>query len=130
MDGVDSKALNHSMNLVHLVPLWIRLHDLGLQYWGNKSLSALVSIIGKPIMVDQQTKDRTRIQFAQILVEMEITDAPPKFIPYIDEFGQSQDQSIEYEWLPAKCTSCLKFGHTKATCRVDEMRKEKKDGKN
>uniref|UniRef100_A0A803PUM5 DUF4283 domain-containing protein n=1 Tax=Cannabis sativa TaxID=3483 RepID=A0A803PUM5_CANSA len=119
-----------SINLVHSVPIWIRLHDLGLQYWGNKSLSALVSTIGKPIMVDQHTKDRTRIQFARVLVEMKIMDAPPKFILYIDEFGQLQDQPIEYEWLPAKCASCSKFGHTKASCRAEELRKERKEGKN
>uniref|UniRef100_A0A803P8U6 DUF4283 domain-containing protein n=1 Tax=Cannabis sativa TaxID=3483 RepID=A0A803P8U6_CANSA len=114
---------------VRLVPLWIRLHDLGLQYWGTKSLSALVSTIGKPIMVDQHTKDRTRLQYARVLVEMEITDAPPRFIPFFNEFGQLQDQNVEYEWLPANCTQCSKFGHTKATCRHDEFVKQKAEKK-
>uniref|UniRef100_A0A803QD09 Reverse transcriptase domain-containing protein n=1 Tax=Cannabis sativa TaxID=3483 RepID=A0A803QD09_CANSA len=59
----------NAMNLVRTVPLGIRLHDQGLQYWGTKSLIALVSTIGKPIMVDQHTKDRTRLQYARILKE-------------------------------------------------------------
>ncbi|XP_062118785.1 uncharacterized protein LOC133832461 [Humulus lupulus] len=29
------------VRLIHSVPLWIRLHDIGLQYWGSKCLSAL-----------------------------------------------------------------------------------------
>uniref|UniRef100_A0A803QD36 DUF4283 domain-containing protein n=1 Tax=Cannabis sativa TaxID=3483 RepID=A0A803QD36_CANSA len=92
----------NAMNLIHSVPLWIKFHDLGLQYWGTKSLSALVSTIGKPITVDQHTKDRTRLQFARILVEMEVTDAPPRFIPYINE---SQQQK---EWVLPKKTAVLK----------------------
>ncbi|KAF4370980.1 hypothetical protein F8388_002873 [Cannabis sativa] len=48
-----------ALSLVKLVPLWIRLHDLGLHYWGNKCLSAIVSTIGKPIMTDKITKERS-----------------------------------------------------------------------
>ncbi|KAF4349530.1 hypothetical protein G4B88_000896 [Cannabis sativa] len=36
----------NTVKLVKSVPLLIRLHDLGLQYWGDNSLSALVSTIG------------------------------------------------------------------------------------
>uniref|UniRef100_A0A803PYN0 DUF4283 domain-containing protein n=1 Tax=Cannabis sativa TaxID=3483 RepID=A0A803PYN0_CANSA len=120
----------NAMNLVRTVPLWIRLHDLGLQYWGTKSLNALVSTIGKPIMVDQHTKDRTRLQYARVLVEMEITDAPPRFIPYFNEFGQLQDKNVENEWLPVKCAQCSKFGHTKANCRHDEIANRRKKNSN
>ncbi|XP_062080942.1 uncharacterized protein LOC133785744 [Humulus lupulus] len=83
-----------AVKLIRSVPLWIRLHDLGLQYWGNKCLSALVSTVGKPIMVDQHTRDRTRIQFARVLVEMDITDAPPRLIKFLNEHGKTVDQSL------------------------------------
>ncbi|KAF4384355.1 hypothetical protein F8388_004588 [Cannabis sativa] len=36
-------------------------------------------------------------------------------------------QNIEYEWLPAKCSSCSKFGHTKATCQHAEIQKEREE---
>ncbi|XP_030502339.1 uncharacterized protein LOC115717493 [Cannabis sativa] len=114
----------NAVKLVRSVPLWIRLHDLGLQYWGNKSLSALVSTIGKPIMVDQHTKDRTRIQFARILVEMDISDSPPRSFQFLNEYGQLIEQRIDYEWLPVKCKNCLGFGHIMADCRRDEMKKK------
>uniref|UniRef100_A0A803Q184 Reverse transcriptase domain-containing protein n=1 Tax=Cannabis sativa TaxID=3483 RepID=A0A803Q184_CANSA len=125
----------NAVKLVRSVPLWIRLHNLGLQYWGNKSLSALVSTVGKPIMVDQHTKDRTRIQFARVLVEMEITDEPPSAISYLNEFGQLSEQKIDYEWMPAKCKKCAGFGHIQADCRREEFNKKTggdvlKQGKN
>ncbi|XP_062103313.1 uncharacterized protein LOC133814362 [Humulus lupulus] len=104
------------IRLVRSVPLWIRLHDLGLQYWGSKCLSALVSMIGKPIMVDKFTTERSRIQFARVLVEMEVTDNPPRSIQFLNELGQIMEQGVEYEWLPIKCKSCSGFGHSEIEC--------------
>ncbi|XP_062119142.1 uncharacterized protein LOC133832877 [Humulus lupulus] len=57
------------MRLVKSVPVWIRLPDLGLQYWGLKSLSALVSTIGKPMMMDKVTKDKSMVKFVRVLVD-------------------------------------------------------------
>ncbi|XP_062115338.1 uncharacterized protein LOC133829622 [Humulus lupulus] len=108
-----------AIRLIHSVPLWIRLHDLGLQYWGSKCISALVSTIGKPLLVDKFTKDRSRVQFARVLVEMEITDNPHHSFQFINEHGQVVEQGIEYEWLPTKCKSYSGFGHTMADCRKD-----------
>ncbi|XP_062101028.1 uncharacterized protein LOC133806949 [Humulus lupulus] len=73
--------------LIRSVSLWIRLHDLGLQYWGSKCISALVSTIGKPLLVDKFTRECSRIQFARVLVEMEITDNPPRSFQFINENG-------------------------------------------
>uniref|UniRef100_A0A803NL01 Reverse transcriptase zinc-binding domain-containing protein n=1 Tax=Cannabis sativa TaxID=3483 RepID=A0A803NL01_CANSA len=39
--------------MVKSIPVWVRLNGLGLQYWGKKNLSALVSTIGKPSMADK-----------------------------------------------------------------------------
>ncbi|XP_062099710.1 uncharacterized protein LOC133805542 [Humulus lupulus] len=108
-----------AVRLVRTVPLWIRLQDLGLQYWGSKCLSALVSTIGRPIMVDKFTRERSRVQFARVLVEMEITDNPPKSIQFINELGQIMEQGVEYEWLPIKCKTCAGFGHSMAECRKE-----------
>ncbi|XP_062118307.1 uncharacterized protein LOC133831920 [Humulus lupulus] len=42
-----------TLRFVKSVPVWIRLPDLGLQYWSTKCLSALVSTIGKHMMIDK-----------------------------------------------------------------------------
>ncbi|XP_062100721.1 uncharacterized protein LOC133806642 [Humulus lupulus] len=106
-----------TIRLVRSVPLWIRLPNLGLQYWGQKCLSALVSTIGKPIMVDKFTKERSMIRYARILVEMEISDNPPFIIYFVNERGQVQEQFVEYEWLPIKCNNCKGYGHNMAECK-------------
>ncbi|XP_062105753.1 uncharacterized protein LOC133817291 [Humulus lupulus] len=106
-----------AIRMIHSIPLWIRLQDLGFQYWGSKCLSALVSTLGKPIMVDKFTRERSRVQFARIMVEMEITDNPPRTIQYLNEHGQLIEQGVEYEWLPVKCKTCVGFGHSMADCR-------------
>uniref|UniRef100_A0A803QC32 DUF4283 domain-containing protein n=1 Tax=Cannabis sativa TaxID=3483 RepID=A0A803QC32_CANSA len=108
--GPWSTDLN-TVKLVRTVPFWIRLHDLGLQYWGNNIFSALVSTIRKLIMVDQHTKECTRVQFVRILVEMDSTDDAPRTIPYLNEHGQLVEQSVEYGWLPVKCKNCSGYGH-------------------
>ncbi|XP_062100338.1 uncharacterized protein LOC133806230 [Humulus lupulus] len=121
-----------AIRMIRLVPLWIRLHDLGLQYWGSKCISALVSTFGKPLLIDKFTKERSRVQFARVLVEMEITDNPPRSFQFINEHGQVVEQGIEYEWLPTKCKSYFGFGHTTAECRNDQKAVwvEKKDHSN
>uniref|UniRef100_A0A803PY04 Reverse transcriptase domain-containing protein n=1 Tax=Cannabis sativa TaxID=3483 RepID=A0A803PY04_CANSA len=123
-----SSDLN-AIRLVKSVPLWIRLYDLGLHYWGSNCLSVLVSTIGKPIMTNKVTKERTMVKFARILVKMEIMDAPPRIIEYVNEYGRLEDQGVEYEWLPTKCKKCGGFGHGMADCRKEGSSKwMKKEG--
>ncbi|XP_062112794.1 uncharacterized protein LOC133823954 [Humulus lupulus] len=88
------------MRLVKSVPVWVRLLGLGLQYWGTKCLSALVSTLGKPVLVDKVTKDRSMMQFARVLVEIEISNEIPKSIQILNERGQLMEQFVEFEWLP------------------------------
>ncbi|XP_062093919.1 uncharacterized protein LOC133799949 [Humulus lupulus] len=78
--------------MIRSVPFWIRLQDLSLQYSRSKCLSALVSTIGKPIMVDKFTRECSRVQFARIVVEMEITDNPPRTIQYLNEHGRDKSE--------------------------------------
>ncbi|XP_062075666.1 uncharacterized protein LOC133779767 [Humulus lupulus] len=61
---------------------------------------------------------------------MEITDNLPQYINYLNERGQVMEQSIEYEWLPTKCSNCKKLGHTVASCKyVSEVAWRKKESK-
>ncbi|XP_062089546.1 uncharacterized protein LOC133796080 [Humulus lupulus] len=105
------------MRLVKSFPVWIRLLDLGLQYWGLKSLSALVSTIGKPMMMDKVTKDKSMVKFARVLVDVEISDHIPQCINFINERGQLMEQAIEFEWLPTRFSCCKSLGHTAASCK-------------
>ncbi|XP_062086218.1 uncharacterized protein LOC133792330 [Humulus lupulus] len=109
-----------SVRMVKSVPVWIRMNGLGLQYWGKNSLSALVSTIGKPIMVDKVTQSREMVKYARVLVDMEISDHPPNNIAFINERGQLVEQSVEYEWIPSKCSACTQLGHIVANCNKEK----------
>uniref|UniRef100_A0A803PAS3 DUF4283 domain-containing protein n=1 Tax=Cannabis sativa TaxID=3483 RepID=A0A803PAS3_CANSA len=118
-------VLEEALSLVKSVPLWIRLYDLGLQYWGTKCLSALVSTLGKPIMTDKVTKERSMVKFARVLVEMDISDEHPRRIEFLNEHGQLIELPVEYEWLPVQCKNCRSYGHLMANCR---RKKESNEG--
>ncbi|XP_062103378.1 uncharacterized protein LOC133814434 [Humulus lupulus] len=105
-----------TVKVVKSVPVWIRLPGLGLQYWGTKCLSALMSTIGNPILVDNVKKNRTMMQFSRVLVEIEITEEVPKSIQFINEKGQLMEQLLDFEWIPTQCKSCRVYGHTEKMC--------------
>ncbi|XP_062113307.1 uncharacterized protein LOC133824440 [Humulus lupulus] len=105
-----------TLKAVKSVPLWVRLPGLGLQYWGTKCLSALMSMIGVPILVDKVTKDRSMMQFARVLVEIELSEDLPKSVQFLNEKGQLMEQLLEFEWLPTQCRGCKVYGHTERMC--------------
>ncbi|XP_062074066.1 uncharacterized protein LOC133778209 [Humulus lupulus] len=107
--------LDH-LRLVKSVPVWVRLPGLGLQYWGTKCLSALVSTLRRPILVDKVTKDRSMMKFARVLVEIDITDEVPKSIQFMNERGQLMEQLAEFEWLLTQCKNCKVYGHIVSLC--------------
>uniref|UniRef100_A0A803QBA8 Uncharacterized protein n=1 Tax=Cannabis sativa TaxID=3483 RepID=A0A803QBA8_CANSA len=61
---LDVAKLNKS------VPVSVKIHGLGLPYWGMNYLISLVSTISTLIVVDQITKDCSQAQFAPVLVDI------------------------------------------------------------
>lgn len=62
----------HAENL-KLVPLWVQLPNLPLNCWGHDSLSRIGSTLGTPLFADDCTSQQTRISYARMLVEIDIT---------------------------------------------------------
>uniref|UniRef100_A0A803PPY1 Reverse transcriptase zinc-binding domain-containing protein n=1 Tax=Cannabis sativa TaxID=3483 RepID=A0A803PPY1_CANSA len=79
-------------------------------------------------MVDKHTKDRTRVQFARVLVEMDIFDNSDCICWFVNEYGQLVEQEIEYEWLPVKCNHCKGYGHIMADWRKKDKPLDVKTG--
>uniref|UniRef100_A0A803PUQ9 Uncharacterized protein n=1 Tax=Cannabis sativa TaxID=3483 RepID=A0A803PUQ9_CANSA len=65
-------------------------------------------------MVDKVTLERSMIKFARDLVDVEISNNPPKSISLENERKQLMEQQAKYEWLPLKCSACALLGHTAA----------------
>ncbi|XP_074299044.1 uncharacterized protein LOC141630061 [Silene latifolia] len=98
---------------VKAVPVWIRLCELGLKFWGVKCLEKLAALVGNYMRIDQATLDKTRIGYAQIMVEVNVEQEFPDKIYFKDETGAEVCMCVEYEWKPVVCGSCRGVGHTK-----------------
>ncbi|KAJ8419231.1 hypothetical protein Cgig2_010818 [Carnegiea gigantea] len=93
------------------LPLWIRLLNLELKYWGLSSLSKIGSLIGIPMKTDQYTKTKSMIQHARMLIE-------------VPAEGPFPEQPVQFEWIPTKCGHCNMLGHTIDVCKRKDTCKE------
>ncbi|KAA0025860.1 DUF4283 domain-containing protein [Cucumis melo var. makuwa] len=68
------------------VPVWIRLGKIPMELWTEAGLTIVASVVGKPITLDLATKEKRRLSYARVYVELdvdspmlaEITDTPSK----------------------------------------------------
>uniref|UniRef100_A0A803P4K7 Reverse transcriptase domain-containing protein n=1 Tax=Cannabis sativa TaxID=3483 RepID=A0A803P4K7_CANSA len=61
------------------------------------------AVICKPIMIDKVTKERSMVKFARILVEMDITDDPPKTIEFFNEYGRGLNNTKKQDMVLDIC---------------------------
>ncbi|XP_062118716.1 uncharacterized protein LOC133832381 [Humulus lupulus] len=106
------------------VPTWVHLGGLDIKYWGDRSLFKIVGQIGKPIQVDSITKNRDRLAYPRILIEVTMTQDFPSRISFLNEFDQEVDIFVEYEWKPTVCTNCSGLGHEAHVCRKSKTVKQ------
>ncbi|XP_062098647.1 uncharacterized protein LOC133804510 [Humulus lupulus] len=109
---------------VRVVPTWIQLTGLELKYWGEKSLFKIVSQIGKPLQVDEITKNRDRLSYPRILIEVSLTQDLPYEVSFTNEFDQKVEVDVFYEWKPVLCGHCKGYGHITENCRKKDGQKK------
>uniref|UniRef100_A0A803PYV1 DUF4283 domain-containing protein n=1 Tax=Cannabis sativa TaxID=3483 RepID=A0A803PYV1_CANSA len=102
---------------VKCVPIWVQLEDLELKYWGQRSLFMIVGQIGKPLMEDAVTKDRERLSYARVLIEVQMDQQLPNMIEFENEHGLNTSVSVKYEWKPITCSHCSGIGHSAGECK-------------
>ncbi|XP_074306003.1 uncharacterized protein LOC141641231 [Silene latifolia] len=107
------------------VPVWIRLYDLDIKYWGL-ALPKIVGLVGKPICSDQATKDKEYLGFARYLVEVKVGEQLPDTIEFIDEHDICQTQQVHYEWKPVSCNLCHGIGHETGLCKKKPVKAKPK----
>ncbi|XP_060200266.1 uncharacterized protein LOC132628505 [Lycium barbarum] len=93
------------------VPIWVKFPNLPVECWGMKVLSKISNGLGTPIYADDCTTHITRISYARVLIEMDITKPLPKTMPVKTPNGDLFDQMIAYDWEPQYCQKCLQIGH-------------------
>ncbi|KAL2903768.1 hypothetical protein RDABS01_002478 [Bienertia sinuspersici] len=105
---------------VKTIPIWIRLPNLELKYWGSTCLHKLGDSIGTTLKVDHITLNKERLTYARLLVEVGLEEELPDHIWFVNEKGVQMKQAVEYELRPTLCTNCKRYGHP-----VDKCNKQK-----
>jgi hypothetical protein len=62
------------------IPVWVKLHNLPIEYWNSTCFSYVASGIGKPLCADSVTEEQLRLGFARVLIEVNVDFEFPKEI--------------------------------------------------
>ncbi|XP_058742592.1 uncharacterized protein LOC131615107 [Vicia villosa] len=111
---------NPKDDMVRTLPIWVKLPQLPLHLWGERSLNKIASAIGAPLVTDECTTHKLRVSYARMLIEVDITQKMLDEITITYNEGKKRKQAFEYEWRPYFCERCQKIGH-----RCEQERKQK-----
>ncbi|XP_074266616.1 uncharacterized protein LOC141589895 [Silene latifolia] len=100
-----------------IVPIWIKLSGLDLKFWGQECLKKISGLIGEYVKCDESTKTKTFLGFARVLVDVQVGQTFPNSLQFNDEKGKTHKVTVEYDWIPVKCSPCQGVGHTQEVCR-------------
>ncbi|XP_021743061.1 uncharacterized protein LOC110709156 isoform X1 [Chenopodium quinoa] len=98
------------------VPIWVRLPGLQLKFWGQSALMKIGQLIGKPVKTDKVTKNKEKLEYARLMIEVSVDGEYPTKIEFLDEVGANVSQRVIYEWKPIHCRSCTGMGHSESEC--------------
>ena len=97
--------------ILRVITIWIRLLKLPMHLWGMNNLSRIGTIFRVPIFADNPTSRKSIIQYARILVEIDVSKPLPKEVLVEDEDGSVFKQAYYAEWVPHLCPKCQLVGH-------------------
>lgn len=78
--------------------------------------------IGDPIKRDETTRNRDKLQFARILIEVEIDQQLADNVHFWNEKGELTEVHVTFKWLPKHCLYCKGFGHSVSECRLKKVK--------
>ncbi|KAL8520125.1 hypothetical protein ACS0TY_010885 [Phlomoides rotata] len=81
---------------VPIAPVWVRFLGLPIHLIHTDALFIISNEFGKPLQVDHQTTEHSRLTYARVCIEMDLLQEPiPEF--EIDICGVSYTQRMVYE---------------------------------
>ncbi|KAK0605024.1 hypothetical protein LWI29_021929 [Acer saccharum] len=103
--------------------VWVRFYDLSWEYWHPKIISDLARGIGVPLRLDRATVEGDFGHFTRVLVDIDVSTVPPSSLLLERDDSHSSFISVEYENLPAFCSTCSSIGHFPNVCRWNKSDK-------
>ncbi|KAK8936060.1 hypothetical protein KSP39_PZI014208 [Platanthera zijinensis] len=119
MVGLDvwSEKFIPALNPRLLVPTWVRAPGLPLQFWGEKNLCRIASIIGEPLYIDAFTKSKSRTSFARFCVRRDLSTPLLGGVCLNSKGTGKFFQKLNYEGIGSLCTACGFADHGDAPCK-------------
>ena len=105
------------------IRIWIQL-KVGFKYWGEKSLCKIVDQIGKPLQRDDAIRKRDKVQYARVLVEVQLSQDFRDHVHFVNEHGVRTQVDVHYEWKPIECQVCHLLGHDTVNCKKSKSRQQ------
>ena len=103
--------------------VWIRLLELPQEYWMDRTLREIASVVGTPLIIDNATSKRLYGHYASILVDIDFSRQIFHEITVARE-GYEFDVEVAYKWMPDFCSHCQNLGHDGSACRWLYPRKD------
>lgn len=81
-----------------IAAIWCNLIGLLIHLFDTEALFAIGKLLGNPIQVDRATANKTRLSFARICVEIDITKPPTEEI-ILDLCGKEITQLVKWDTI-------------------------------
>jgi len=121
-----------SIERVDIIPIWVRMPALPLQYWNEFHLRGIGNMLGTVMDVDLSFLKTHVKQVARVLVSINIREGLAETIKL--KWGPDVIiQILDYENVPFRCRRCHAYGHPISECNIparDYAGGRKKQAKN
>ncbi|KAL2938398.1 hypothetical protein RDABS01_021847 [Bienertia sinuspersici] len=105
--------------VIKTIQIWVKIM-VNFKYLGIRALEKIVKPAGKLIRVDENTPRRDKLQYARVMIEVEVDQAFPDRVRFYNEKGGLENVTLNYEWLPTICLNCKKMGHYSSICYTEK----------
>jgi hypothetical protein len=126
--GLFMKPWTPSFNLVNNIlssaPIWVRLPNIILHFWGLPSLEANHSTLGMFHFARHETTWHNTFDFSRIYVEMDSNKGFPTEVILIGK-KYSWYKKIDFERVSLHCRSCFEIGHLTTQCSKGSRKNRK-----
>ncbi|KAF8089111.1 hypothetical protein N665_0518s0036 [Sinapis alba] len=104
---------------VKSIPLWVYLKNVPMNMFSWEGLSFITSAAGHPVRLHPETASCSNFKIAKIFVYADLSKELPQKINFTKN-GKSSLVEFIYPWLPARCNTCGKWGHTEKACVMNK----------
>ncbi|KAG5576616.1 hypothetical protein H5410_056750, partial [Solanum commersonii] len=112
---------NFKEEILTTIPLWVKLPNMPLNCWNLVVLSKIGSSLRTPLYADECTTQTSRISFARILVEVDVTRPLAKVIKIKYPKGRRVEQKFGMNGSQCFARNVYKWGtHEKSVHEKDE----------